>query len=147
MITVTESVSIDRPIGEVFAYVADARNRPEWDSSVISEELTSPEPIGVGSTIHTRMKVVGRIVEFDWRIERFESPSGMTVTSTAGQMQTTLHFELAPTATGCIVRASIEATPEGLMRLVEPMIAEAIRSNLATGLGRAKAILEGRPPV
>jgi hypothetical protein len=48
--TKTVSVQIARPLDEVFAFVADARNRPLWDDSVESEELTSPEPIGVGST-------------------------------------------------------------------------------------------------
>jgi hypothetical protein len=34
-------VLIDRPVGEVFEFVQDARNRPRWDESVDSEELTS----------------------------------------------------------------------------------------------------------
>ena len=60
MFTRKVSVRISRPLDEVFTYVADARNRPQWDESVRhSEELTSPEPIGVGSTIHTRMRSIG----------------------------------------------------------------------------------------
>jgi hypothetical protein len=47
------AVQIARPPDEVFAFVADARNRPLWDESVDTEELTSPEPIGVGSTVRT----------------------------------------------------------------------------------------------
>lgn len=145
MFTVTEVVSIDRPIAEVFDFVADARNRPQWDSSVISEELTSPEPIGVGSTVHTRMKVFGRVVEFDWRMDRFEQPTDMTITSTSGPMDTTLHFALSGTDASTAVSATIEASPVGMMKLAEPMIAESVRSNLATGLARVKVILEGRP--
>ena len=45
--TSATEILVRRPIDEVFAYVADARNRPQWDDSVVSEELTSPEPIGV----------------------------------------------------------------------------------------------------
>ena len=145
MFTVTEVVSIDRPIAEVFDFVGDARNRPQWDSSVISEELTSPEPVGVGSTIHTRMKALGREVEFDWRVLQHEPPTGMTVTSTSGPMETIMHFELTGTDASTVVRATLEASPTGLMKLVEPMISESVRSNLATGLARVKVILEGRP--
>jgi hypothetical protein len=36
------AVVISRPRDEVFAFVADARNRPRWDDSVASEELTQP---------------------------------------------------------------------------------------------------------
>jgi hypothetical protein len=47
------SAVILRPVEDVFAFVEDARNRPRWDDSVDSEELTSPEPIGVGTTVRT----------------------------------------------------------------------------------------------
>ena len=47
MFTSSISVVIARPLDAVFAYVSDARNRPQWDDGVDSEELTSLEPIGV----------------------------------------------------------------------------------------------------
>ena len=34
MITFETATSIDRPIGEVFAYVADPLNLPRWNSAV-----------------------------------------------------------------------------------------------------------------
>ena len=61
---------IARPMDEVFAFVSDARNRPSWDDSIESEELTSPEPIGVGSTVRTRMRSMGRDYEIDWEVTR-----------------------------------------------------------------------------
>ena len=42
-------------------WCSDARNRPSSDDhSVGSEELASPEPMGVGSTVRTRMRSMGR---------------------------------------------------------------------------------------
>jgi Polyketide cyclase / dehydrase and lipid transport len=43
------TVQIFRPPDEVFAFVADARNRPLWDESVDTEELTSPSPLVWGA--------------------------------------------------------------------------------------------------
>ena len=60
MFSKTVSIVIRRPIDEVFAFVEDARNRPQWDDSVVSEELTSPGPIGVGTTVRTRLRSMGR---------------------------------------------------------------------------------------
>jgi hypothetical protein len=68
MFTSSVAMVIARPVDEVFAFVSDARNRPSWDDSVQSEELTSPEPIGVGSTVRTRMRSMGRDYEIDWEI-------------------------------------------------------------------------------
>lgn len=142
MFTVTETVSIQRSPQEVFEYLTNGRNRPQWDTTVISEELTSAGPVGVGSTIHTRMRAVGREVDFDWRVTHFDSPTRMGVVSTEGLMATSLLFEFAAVGDGCDVSATIEAEPEGMMRLVEPMIAGSVRSTLATGLARAKVLLE-----
>ena len=68
MFTRRVSVVIARPRDEVFAFIEDARNRPQWDDSVDSEELTSPEPIGVGTTIRTKLRSMGRDYQYDWRI-------------------------------------------------------------------------------
>lgn len=56
MFTSSVQILISRPVDEVFAFVGDVRNRPRWDDSVETEELTSPEPIGVGSTVRTRLR-------------------------------------------------------------------------------------------
>jgi uncharacterized membrane protein len=144
MFTVTESITIARPVDEVFAFLADGRNRAKWDTSVISEELTSPPPLGVGSTLHTRMRVMSREVEFDWRVTRFDSPRRMAIESTAGMLPTSflLEFTDAGEATGVV--ATVAGEPRGMLRLGEPMIAESVRATLATGLARAKRLLEER---
>ena len=142
MFTVTETVSIDRSVQDVFDFLSDPGNRPRWDTTVISEELTSPEPVGVGSTIHTRMRAFTREVDFDWRVTQFDPPTRMAVVSTAGLMPTSLRFEFAAAGDGCDVTATIEGEPDGMMRLVEPLIAGGVRSTLAEGLERAKNLLE-----
>jgi hypothetical protein len=84
------AVLISRPQEEVFAFVEDARNRPRWDDSVESEELTSPEPIGVGSTIRTRLRSMGREYEYTWGVTEHEPPNRMTIVSTSGPFPTSL---------------------------------------------------------
>ena len=142
MFTVTETVSIDRSVLEVFEFLSDPGNRARWDSTVISEELTSPEPVGMGSTIHTRMRAFTREVDFDWRVTTFDPPNRMAVVSTEGLMATSLTFAFAAVGGGCVVTATIEGEPEGLLRAVEPLIAAGVRSTLADGLQRAKGLLE-----
>ena len=64
MFTCRVEVLVSRPLDEVFAYVGDVRNRPRWDESVDSEELTSREPIGVGSTVRARLRSMGREYQY-----------------------------------------------------------------------------------
>jgi len=140
MFTVTESVTIDRPVTEVFDFFTEGRAR--WDESVISEELTSPPPVGVGSTLHTRMRAVGREVDFDWRVTAYDPGARMAVTSTSGIMATSSDLQFADANGATVVAVRIDAEPTGIMRLAEPMIADSIRSTLSTSLARAKRMLE-----
>ena len=144
MFTVTESVLIARSAEDVFDFFTDGRNRPRWDDTVVFERLTSPEPVGVGSTIHTRMRTMGRESDFDWRVTEFDRPTRMGVVSTAGMFPTSLLFAFRTAEGGCRASATIGGEPKGMLRIVEPMIAESVRSTISTGLLRAKALLEER---
>jgi hypothetical protein len=75
MFTSKVGVLISRPLDEVFGFVSDVRNRPRWDESVDSEELTSPEPIGVGSTVRTRLRSMGREYQYTWEVVDHEPPT------------------------------------------------------------------------
>ncbi|MGC5223223.1 SRPBCC family protein [Micromonospora sp. DT81.3] len=145
MFAVTERVSIARSPEDAFAFFADGRNRPRWDAAVISERLTSAGPVAVGSTIHTRMRAMGREVDYDWRITEFDPPTRMAIRSTAGilPMSSLLVFDAIPD--GCSVTATIEGAAHGMLGLVEPIIAGEVRSTLTAGLARAKFILEVPP--
>ncbi|MFJ6653756.1 SRPBCC family protein [Microbacterium sp. NPDC091313] len=143
MFTIEERVAITRPPAEVFAFLTDPARRPEWDRSVISERLLTAPPVAAGSSIRTRMRVMGRELEFDWTVTAFEPSRVMAATSESGTMPTRLRFEFASAGeSGCGVTATIESSPTGMLRLVEPVVAQAARSTLADGLARAKLLLE-----
>ena len=136
------AIHISRPRDEVFTYVADARNRPRWDESVESEELTSPEPIGVGSTIRTRMRSMGREYEYTWKIVEHDPPDGMVVESTSGPFPTTLRFEFTGRDAATELTATVTGRPTGLMRWFQPMIARTTQQNLDRAYARLKRLLE-----
>jgi carbon monoxide dehydrogenase subunit G len=136
------SVLISRPVGEVFAFVEDARNRPLWDDSVISEELTSPEPIGVETTVRTRLRSMGREYEYTWEVTEHVAPNRMTIESTSGPFPTTLAYQLADRDGATRVDFSVTGRPTGLLRLFQSRIARTTQANLDRGFPRLKQVLE-----
>jgi uncharacterized protein YndB with AHSA1/START domain len=138
----TATVQISRPPEEVFAFVADARNRPLWDESVGTEELTSPEPIGVGSTVRTGLRSMGRDYVLTWEVTHHEPPSRQTIESTSGPFPTTLEYRLSPQDGGTLVQFSVTGRPTGMLRLLQPLIARNTEQNLARGFPRLKRLLE-----
>jgi carbon monoxide dehydrogenase subunit G len=143
MFTSSVEVVIARPVDEVFAFVSDARNRPSWDDSVQSEELTSPEPIGVGSTVRTHMRSMGRDYEIDWEIVEHEAPNRQRIESTSGPFSTTLVYDLTGDTDATSVRFSVTGRPTGLLRLMQPLIARTTQRNLDHVFARLKEVLEG----
>lgn len=143
MFTRTTAITIARPIEEVFAFVSDARNRPRWDESVDSEELTSPEPVGVGSTVRTRMRSMGRDYELGWEIVEHEPPASQRIESTSGPFSATLLYDLSEDGDGTLVRFSVTGRPTGALRLMQPLIARNTQRNLDQAFPRLKELLEG----
>jgi uncharacterized protein YndB with AHSA1/START domain len=61
---------INKPVEEVFKFVADIPNYPKWapaSSSMFIENKVSPGPIGEGTTFEDKLhygRVTGRVIEF-----------------------------------------------------------------------------------
>ena len=91
------------------------------------------------------MRAVGQEVDFHWRVAEFDPPTRMAIVSTDGPMPTSSTFAFAAREGACDVTATIEASPTGIMRIAQPMIAQSVGSTVAAGLGRAKALLERQP--
>ena len=136
------TVVIDRPIEEVFNFVSDARNRPRWDESVESEELTSPEPIGIGTTVRTRLRSMGREYLLTWEIVEHDPPIRQTIQSTSGPFATTLAYRLSPQGDGTLVEFSVTGRPGGTLRMLQPLLARNTQRNLDRGFPRLKRLLE-----
>jgi uncharacterized protein YndB with AHSA1/START domain len=145
MFTKRVSVLISRPVDEVFEFIADARNRPRWDDSVDREELTSPEPIGVGTTVRTTLRSMGREYVYTWEVVEHQPPSQMTIESTSGPFPTTLAYQLSEREGMTAVDFSVSGRPTGMLRLVEPLIARNTQTNLDRGFARLKQLLETSP--
>jgi len=138
-------VLIRRPQDEVFAFVADARNRPMWDDSVDSEELTSPEPIGVGTTVRARFRSMGRDYEYLWKVVEHRPPTRMVIESTSGPFPTTLTYEVGARDGGTLVAFSVTGRPGGALRLLQHKIAARTQESLDRAFPRLKEVLESEP--
>src|SRR5271163_4146625 len=68
------AVTLDRPISEVFAFLADAMNEPLWRPEVTS--ITHVSGSGLGAQYAQTMKGPGgRNIVGDFRITRFDAPT------------------------------------------------------------------------
>jgi uncharacterized membrane protein len=69
------TIPIDRPIDEVFAFLSDFENIPKWNYYVLEVRQLSESPIGIGTIYHQ----VRKSDQQDFRIIEFEANNTVAV--------------------------------------------------------------------
>lgn len=136
------TITIERPIQDVFAYLADGTNNPRWRPGVLSIERTSPDS-GAGATYRQKLRGPGgRTIDGDYQITTYQPPALIEFRVTAGPARPTGRFTLTEAGAGrTAVTFALGLQPTGLMRLMSGVIAKTMRSEVDQ-LPRLKAELE-----
>jgi uncharacterized membrane protein len=136
------SITIDRPIDEVFAVISDVENDPKYSSQVVEAQRTTPGPIAVGSRGQIVTKVMGRRVASTGEVTEFEPYRryGWRLTSGPVPLSGSITFSIGDCGTQ--VDATIEATPRGLLRIAGPLFAAIAGRQLWRDLTTCKKLME-----
>ncbi|MEU0072113.1 SRPBCC family protein [Streptomyces sp. NPDC006332] len=69
------TVEVDRPVEEVFAYLADGRNDPQFSPRVLRIERDPDAPTTVGTVFRSTVKDAGMKTAREFRITALEAPT------------------------------------------------------------------------
>ena len=131
-------VYIDRPIGEVFAFLSDFENIPKWNYYVLDVKQLSESPIGVGTTYHQ----VRKTDEQDFRITEFE-PNHTVAVKTLPQSSPDFARKFTLNAEGNTTRIRDEwKLDTGRPTILERLIGRRVKSAVAHNLTKLKELLE-----
>ena len=75
MLEFENTIAIERPIDELFAFLSDFENIPKWNYYVLEVRQLSENPIGIGTTYHQ----VRKSDQQDFRIVEFEANNTVVV--------------------------------------------------------------------
>ncbi|WP_329331451.1 SRPBCC family protein [Streptomyces sp. NBC_00663] len=67
-------VEIDRPVKEVYDYLADGRNDPQFSPRVLGIERVPDEPTAVGTVFRSTVKDAGMKTAREFRITALDAP-------------------------------------------------------------------------
>ena len=142
MIDVARSITINRQVAEVFAYVSDVSNEPAWHTDVLEARQTSAGPIGIGTTFLIRVKPSMGVSEGVTEVIGFDPNHKQVLRGQMGSMRPTITdlFEPADGGTKFTRRIQIEAS--GLMRLMLPLVRPMIGKSNTGFLANLKRVLE-----
>jgi uncharacterized membrane protein len=132
------TIRIDCPIDEVFAFLSDFENIPKWNYFVLEVRKVSDGPTGIGTTYHQVRKTdeqTFRIIEF--------VPNQKVAVKTLPQSSPGLEMRFRLEEEGAATRVIDEwKLDTGRPALLERLAAGRIKSAVAENLAKLKKLLE-----
>ncbi len=140
MAKVETSISIMKPVEQVYAYLTDVQNQKALNSSIT--DVVMDGPVAVGSHYKIKMTVMGRLFESENEIVALEPNTCFAVKTLAKPPASpvTNTYTLEPEGAGTKLHLSMDAV---VMPGTEGMVVPQLRAGLDTALAGIKKGLGG----
>lgn len=120
---IENSVRIERPPEDVFDYLVDLRIELEWNPDAQSMEKITEGPIGVGAKFLAKWKQ-SRSVEVE--CAKFDRPHGWSYYN-GGPLSVLFDAAVTPQGAGSLLAVRFEAHPNGLLKLIFPVLLRVLK--------------------
>ena len=147
MLRIVVSVVINRPLQEVWDFFTDLRNSPRWTRSGSELRQTSDGALGLGATIESRRRVLGRfeIKSQAILVTEYEPKRALSYAAKIPLLRgvgARLTFEPAEEGTRLTRSTEVELRPA--LTWLQPILARVLRSAQETELANLKRLIEAR---
>lgn len=131
--------TINRPVADVFAAIADIASYPNWHPSVRTATKLTDGPIRVGTRFRGTSRPFGRL---DMVVKEYEEPERFKTHDQA--IIATVNHLLLLTSDGESTRVEhiVETKARGLGLLIGPLVAFLVRRTLRNGIRGLSRYLE-----
>jgi carbon monoxide dehydrogenase subunit G len=141
MPSATYSVTVNRPPGEVFAFVADGEKCPQWRPGVLDIKRVSGN--GVGTKYSQGVKgPMGRRIAADYDVTVFEPDRRLEFQTLTGPARPHGRYDLEPVAGGTRLTFSLDAQLTGLSKLLMGSAVQKTMDSEVRTLDNLKRVLE-----
>ncbi|MDQ6683039.1 MAG: SRPBCC family protein [Chloroflexota bacterium] len=138
----TYSVTIQRPVDAVFAFVADGENCPQWRPGVVDIRRVAGD--GVGTRYAQGVKgPMGRRISADYEITVFEPNQRLEFQTVTGPARPHGRYDFEAVEGGTRLTFSLDAQLSGLRKLLMGAAVQRTMDSEVRTLDNLKAILEG----
>jgi len=143
MTTFRHSAEIERPVDEVFAFLAEPANLPKWQTSVLEVRPHRRGPLRPGAEVTEIRTFLGRVMETTWVCTEHRPSRRSVIESDEGPVPFRGTWELEPAAAGSTTRFVWTLETGGLaVRLATTVAKRLTCQELAANTVRLKELLE-----
>ena len=134
-------VTINRPVAAAFDFILDGANNMLWRPAVTDVTPLTSKPHGVSSAFKQGLKGPGGRIDGDYKITECKPNELIKFEVTAGPARPTGTYKFHSDGMSTTVTFVLDFQTKGLAKLMEPMINQSMKSEVAT-LSNLKAYLE-----
>ena len=142
MINLEFDTLVDRPIEDVFAFLSNPLNTPQWQLLILQIEQVVPGAIGLGSKFKVQAQAMGRTMDGMMEITAYEPPTKFGFTNKAGPLEMAITFTLKAVGTGTKVTLHVQGNPGGLLKFAEGPLTQQIKNQMEASIATLKSVLE-----
>ena len=138
------SIVINRPVEEVFGFLANLENDIRWRSEWVETKNTSGGNPGVGATFCLTGEFLGRRVPTNYEVIEYEPNLSAAWKTVSGPLPLTFQrtFERVEGGTRFTIRYELEV--RGFFKLVMPLLAGPVKRQHEGDLRKVKELMEAR---
>jgi carbon monoxide dehydrogenase subunit G len=134
------SIVINRPRSDVFAFIANHENDAKWRPGVLDIARASGE--GQGAVYRQGVKgPMGKRIDADFEVTAYQEGSHLAFRTLGGPVQPEGSYRFEDANGGTRVTFSLSANLRGPQRLLAPMVSKSMRSQV-DALAHLKRVLE-----
>jgi uncharacterized membrane protein len=137
MFTLNVSVIVPAPLEQVFAYVADFKNAPQWQHDLVDVRLEDG-PFPTGKRVVEVRRFLGRNTDAPGRLVEWHPLQGFTVRGSSGPLDVESRYTFASESGGTRVSLALTMSARGPARLGEPLLRRMLSGQLAAAFERLK---------
>ena len=135
-------IVIDRPVKDVFDYVTNVRNLPEWQESAIEVDWVEGGSPGQGARLRERRDLLGRTIESELEVTAYEPDRRFDVKALSGPIRFEVRHSFEAAGGGTRLRLTAEGQAGGMLRFAGPMVTRQAERQFRGDLERLKHVLE-----
>ncbi len=138
------TMEIDRPVEDVFAYLAEPKNTAEWESGVELQEQTSEGPMGLGATGRRVETYMGRD-ESVWEVTEWKPNEAAAFKFESDKFIGDGRWSTEATDGGTRLTFGFSGTPKNpFFKLIMPLMMPMVNGRVKKNFTKLKEILESQ---
>jgi uncharacterized membrane protein len=123
MAKISGEILINRPVQQVFDFVADQRNEPIYNPQMLRSEKITDGPIGIGTRFRATARSGRRVVEMLIEVTEYDRARRFGSRTTMPSVDISGGLTFAPVHGASRMSWSWRVRPSGPLRLLSPLVA------------------------